>query len=243
MARGISARIDASRFDAAFSEYYRFAEQRAERAALIATDRGRTIALNRLRGDMQAAGLGGLGRAISSTSDLSRGQPVHRLPNGGFSASGGLFIRTRSERTVGAIEAYTKGAAIRPRKGRWLWFPTENIQRFVGSRANRQRLTPALWEKSGLDRRVGPLTLIRSVNGYPLLVVKNVGVAMSGQKRSARSLTKSGRARKGQVAREMVVAFIGIPFTSRQARVDVTAIMREVQQQLPQMFLDALGRI
>lgn len=239
----LSARIDASRFDAAFSNWYRFAEQRIERAGLIATDQGTTKLKNTIRSQMSGAGLGKLGQAIGSVSDKQKGGVRKRYAGGGFSVGGLVYVRTRSERTVGALTAYTAGAAIRPKRARWLWIPTDEIQRFAGSGKARRRLTPALWRSSGLDARIGPLVTIRSVNGYPLLVVKNVGVSLAGKKRSARSLTKSGRPRKGQVAKQFVVAFIGIPFTARAARVDVRALHAQVIAELPALMRQALGRI
>lgn len=235
----ISATIERGQFDAPFSDYYRGAIQRFERAALIATDKGRRMALTTLRGQMASAGLGRLGNGISSTSDLERTGAVHRYPDGGFSASGTVFIRSRSARTRGAIEAYTQGANIRPVRGRWLWIATDSIPRLTG----RERMTPELYHRNGFDQKIGPLVLVRGVNGYPLLVVKNASVAESGRKRSARSLTKSGQLRKGQAAKEFIVAFFAIPRTARAARVDVTAIMRQVQAQLPELAMQALGRI
>lgn len=242
---GISARVDPSRFDAAFSDWYRFSVQRLERAALIATDRGTTKLKTTIRNQMRSAGLGNLGNAIGSTSDLKKGGIQKRYAGGGFSASGIVYVRSRSERTIGALTAYTQGANIRPKRGRWLWIPTDDIRRRAGSnrKGEGQRLTPDLWRKRGLDQKVGPLTFIRSVNGYPLLVLKNVGVSLAGKKRSARSLTKSGRARKGQVAKQFVVAFIGIPFTSRQARIDVRALHAQIMAELPALMRQALGRI
>lgn len=239
----LSARLDTSRFNAAFSDFYRFAEQRNEAAALISTDQARRLALTAQRERMQAAGLGRLGNALGSTSDLAEGRGVHRYGNGGFSASGVVFIRSGSERSRGAIRAYTSGADIQPRKGRWLWFPTDNIQRIVGSGKNKERVTPGNWVTRGLDRKIGPLVLVRNINGYPLLVVKNVGVSLAGAKRSAHSLKKNGRARNGQIEKQFVVAFIGIPHTSREARYDAIAELRAVQAQLPELHRQALGRI
>lgn len=235
----LSARLDTSQFNAAFSDWYRFAEQRLERAALIATDEGRRIALRSIRSQMQAAGLGRLGNAVSSTSDLEQSGEVHRRGDGGFSASGVVFVRSKSERTLGAIEAYTRGANIRPVRSRWLWIATDNIPRITG----KYRMTPELYRANGFERKIGPLVMVRSVNGNPLLVVEVAGIDASGRKRSARSLTKSGRARKGQVAKQFVVAFIGIPHTARSARVDITALMREVQAELPRLAIKSLGRI
>lgn len=235
----ISARLNPRDFEGPFSEWRRFSEQRIERAALIATDQGRRVGLARVRGDMQGAGLGRLGNAIGSQSDLAEGRGVHHYSNGGFAASGILFIRSGSDRSRGAIEAYTQGAEIQPVRGRWLWIPTDNIPRVT----KRFRLTPALWKQNGLDRKIGPLVFVRSINGNPLLVVKQVGVDLSGRRRSAKSLRKNGIPRKGQVEKEFLVAFIGIPRTARAARVSVELIMREVAETLPALFYQALGRI
>lgn len=234
----LSARLQPSDFEGPFASWRRFAEQRMERAALIAVDQGRRVALGNVRSDMQGAGLGRLGNALGSNSDLSRGRGVHRNSRG-FSASGALFIRSGSDRSRGAIEAYTQGAEIQPVRSRWLWIPTDNIPRV----SMRYRMTPALWNQNGLNQRIGPLVTIRSVNGNPLLIVKNVGVDLTGRKRSAKSLTKAGYPRKGQVEKEFLVAFIGIPRTSRAARVNVKAIMEAISADLPALFEQALGKI
>ncbi len=225
-----------------FDTYRRYAEQRMERGALIATDRGARRALTTIRSAMQAAGLGRMGNAVGYTSDLKNGRGVHRRPGGGWSASGMIFIRSRSARSRGAIEAYTEGTDIRPRRGRWLWIPTDDILRVAGGRSKRQRVTPGNWQALGLDSRIGPLVPIRSVNGYPLLVVRNVGVSLAGKARSARALTKKGLPRKGQMAKEFIVAFVAIPHTSRASRVNVPTIVRTVQADLPRLYAEATGR-
>jgi len=235
----LSARLDRADFEGPFAQYRQFAVQRMERAALIATDNARRQALNSIRGAMAGAALGRLGNAISSTSDLEKGRGVHRIGTDGFSASGVVFVRSKSERTLGAIESYIQGAEIRPVRGRWLWIATDNIPRVTG----RYRMTPELYNQNGFDRKIGPLVFVRSVNGSPLLVVRNVGVSVAGQKRSAKSLNKRGVPRKGQTAKEFVVAFVGIPRTARAARIDVEAICRSVAAELPNLFYQALGRI
>jgi len=222
-----------------FDVFYRFAEQRIERAALVATDRGRRIALNLIRQEMAAAGLGRLGNAIGSGSDLEQGRGVFRTAGGNFSASGSVFVRSGSERSRGAIEAYTQGADIRPVRGRWLWIATDQIPRVTG----RYRMTPDLYVRNGFEQKIGPLHFVRSVNGYPLLVVKGASVATSGRQRSAKALRRNGMARAGQTAKEFIVAFIGIPRTARSARVDVAGILGRVQQQLPDLFNQAFGKV
>lgn len=234
----LTATLEAGDFASRFDEFHRRAQARMERAALSATDAASRAMLGQIRDAMSGAGLGRLGNALAATSDLRRGEGVHRTSRGGFSASGGVFIRSGSERSRGTIAAYTEGANIRPARGRWLWIPTPDIPNI----SMRHRLTPAAWQANGLDSRIGPLVLVRSVNGNPLLVAKNVGLDLSGRRGSVKSLKKSGGARKGQVAKEFVVAFIGIPATSRAARIDVRAIGRSVANELPALFAAAMER-
>lgn len=239
---GFRTEVSARGFEAALDSYYRFGDQILEGAALRATDRGARRLKSGIRQAMAAAGLGRLGNAFGSVSDLERGGIQRRYPNGGFSASGTVYVRSKSERTLGAIEAYTQGAEIRPVRGRWLWIPSDEIARVAGSRQTRARVTPSNWSALGLDNRIGPLTLIKSVNGRPLLVVKNVGVSAAGRPRSARSLTKRGQPRKGQIMREFVVAFIAIPRTSRAARVDIQALINQVRSEMPAIIRSEIGR-
>lgn len=220
-----------------FDAYYRNAVQVSEQAALLATDRAAAGALSRFRSEMQAAGLGRLGNALGSSSDLKRGG-VHRFGVDGFSASGVVYVRTRSERTLGAIEAYTEDANIRPNRGRYLWIATDDIPRVTG----RYRMTPELYRKNGFERKIGPLIFARSASGTPLLIAKNIGLSEAGKSRSARSLTNSGRARKGQYAVPAIVAFFGIPHTARAARVDARAIMEQARAELPELYRRAMGR-
>lgn len=185
---------------------------------------------------MTSARLGRLGNAVDNTSDMQKRGSPKRYPNGGFAASGVLFVRSQSERTKGALESYTQGAEIRPKSGRYLWFATDEIPRLT----NKVRMTPELYRKNGFEQKIGPLVQIRGIDGTPLLVARNVGVNAAGKPRSARSLTKAGRPRKGQRLKEFVVAFIGIPRTSRAARVNVREILTRVQADLPRLFNEAI---
>lgn len=214
-----------------------------EGAMLRASNRGARRLKNNIRQAMAGAGLGRLGNAFGSISDEERGGVQKRYANGGFSASGTVFVRSKSDRTLGAIQSYTEGSTILPVRGRWLWFPTDEIVRVAGGKKARARVTPGNWSQLGLDTRIGPLTLVKSVNGRPLLVVKNVGVGAAGQRRSARSLTKKGVPRKGQVAREFVVAFIGIPRTARAARISIQALLDQVANELPALLGKELGKV
>lgn len=222
-----------SQFDA-----FRIAsQQRIEASASRAVHRDGRRALSDIRAAMQSARLGRLGLAIGATSDLDKGR-VHRRGRSSFSVSSVVHLRTRSERTIGAIESYTAGADINPRRGRWLWFSTDEIPRVTG----KYRMTPELYRKNGFEQKIGPLVFVRSVNGSPLLVVKTASVSASGRPRSAKGLTKRGKLRKGQRAKEFIVAFVGIPRTARAALVNVPAIMEEARQRLPQTFNEEIRK-
>lgn len=203
----------------------------ADGLILDVSDRAAAKAKSRIRQDMAGAGLGRLGQAITHTSDKQRGGTIYR--RGDVSrASGIIYIRSRSPRTVGAIISYTEGAQITPKKGRWLYYPTEQAQRIVGKGASRRRLVPADWRSSGMEAKLGPLVRIRAANGNPLLVVRNVGVSEVGARGGRpRGLTKSGRARKGDRIADLVVMFKGIPNTSRAARVNVRGRAYEAAQE------------
>lgn len=234
----IKADIRIANYLGPLRQYQQLIARRQEATALLAADAAAQMAKRVLRETMRGAGLGSLGQAIDAGSDLRAGNGVKRRAGGGFSASGWIFIRSGSRRSRGAIEAYTQGAEIAPVRSRWLWIATDQIPRVTG----RFRMTPELWNKNGFNTKIGPLVQISAPNGNPLLIVRNVGVSAVGRTRSARSLTKRGTPRKGQIAQKYIVAFIGIPRTSRAARVNVRSIMRLVQQQLPRLYLEALGR-
>lgn len=229
-------------FPDVFDDLEKFARLRAEAAALEATRKAAVIAKNRIRDGMKNAGLGRLGNAIGQSSDAEKRGTVYRQGDG-FSASGVVFVRSKSERTLGAIEAYTQGAQIKPVRGKWLWIPTDAMQRVAGKGKDKRRLTPGNWASLGMESKLGPLRYFKSVNGWPLAAVEAVGVSATGAARSARSLTKKGMARKGQVRKELLVCFIAIPRTARASRIDVPAILRSVAQELPALFNEALGRI
>ncbi|WP_156313491.1 hypothetical protein [Erythrobacter sp. SG61-1L] len=234
---GMKVQVFLGKYLGPYRQYQQLLDRRREAAALIASERAAQLGKTETRRAMQGGRLGRLGQAIEATSDYRKGT-VHRQSGGGFSTSGIVYVRTKSDRTVGAIEAYTEGADIKPVRSRWLWIATDDIPRVTG----RYRMTPQKWKDGGFDSKIGPLEIVPSVNGNPLLVVKNVGVNIAGRKRSARSLTRRGTLRKGQIEKKFLVAFIGIPRTSRSARVNIAAVRYAIRQKLPQIYLDALGR-
>lgn len=221
-----------------YRDLERSIRQKAEQALLQSSHEAGRIASSRIKRAMGAAGLGRLGNAIDASSDLEKGGRVHRSPRG-VSASSAIHLKTRSERTVGAIKAYTEGATIRPRGGGWLWIPSPELQRRV---KGGKRVTPANWRASGLEQRIGPLVKIPGKHaGEVLLIVPAVTVRQEGRP-SPRRLPKSGKARAGRVLRENFVAFTGIRSTSRQARVDPHAIIDGVRREMPALLARALEK-
>lgn len=221
----------------AFDAFERDTVSRLQAAALNATHVAAGRAKAKVQSDMRGAALGRLGNAVGSGSDLQKRGTV-RGAGKIWSASGWVHIRSKSERTVGAIEAYTAGAEISPRKGRWLWIPTDDLPARVGKR----KITPENYTKMGLASKIGPLVFVMTPSGRALLVVKGASLSASGKSRSAKALRKDGGLRKGQVSAETIVAFVGIRRTARAARVDVNAIMREAQASLPGLLAQQLSR-
>lgn len=212
----------------------------AEQLALDVSDRAARRALRGIREDMAGARLGRLGQAIGATSDKAKGRGVYR--QGGISrASGVIFIRSRSPRTVGAIISYTEGAQIAAKNpSGYLWIPTDSAYRIArlpiprvgkGRATIGARLTPFWWRRT-MEAKLGPLIFLRSTKGNPILAVRNVGVsAVAGGSKRPRSLTKSGLPRKGDRLAEIVPIFTGIRSTSRAARVFPQRRAREAAEQ------------
>lgn len=221
--------------------YRRFSIQRFENAALRSTDRAATDLKGDLRQAFAGAGLGRLGMAFGTFSFLKSGRKVMRSGSNGFFAGARVIVRTRSERTQGALQIYSDGGDIAPVKGKWLWIPSKDMQRLVGKRGNRRRTTPELYMKSGLASSIGPLVFVPGRHsGEALLVVKNVTIRSAG-KANPRRMPRSGRPRPGREARDFVVMFVGIKRTSRAARVDPYGLAARRRARLPHYFLEALG--
>ncbi|BAI95838.1 hypothetical protein Sj15T_01770 [Sphingobium sp. TA15] len=224
---------------AQFRELERQIREKAESALLKASHQGGKIAVGRIQGAMARAGLGRLGNAVEASSDLEKGGRLHRSSAREVSASSAVHLKSRNERTVGAIEAYTRGANIRPRNARWLWIPSPELQRRVKGGG---RVEPSNWKSSGLEQRIGPLVQIPGKHsGEVLLIVPAVTVATSGKARPRR-LPKRGGVRPGRELRENFIAFTGIRSTSRQARVDPLQIIDDVRAELPTLLARELEK-
>lgn len=216
-----------------------------ERSALIAVDQVSTRGKDAIRGEMKAAGLGNLGNAIASGSDLQKGR-VTRTPFG-FRVSSWIYIRgAKNERTTGAIAAYTRGATITPRRSEYLWIATPELGRkFAGGGKYRKRLTPATYRANGLEEKIGPLVFVRGRSaGEALLIVRDISVDRFGRggSRGARRLPKRGRLGDTRVQKQQIVAFIGIRQTTRNKRLDPVSIIRREVGQFPNMVADFINR-
>jgi hypothetical protein len=215
-----------------FAEFRRFCIQRMEQASLKATDRAAAAARSTLKAEMAAAGLGKLGNAIGYGSDLQKGGRIHRIGAEGYRVSGWVYLRNKSERTVGAIEAYTEGAEITPKRSPWLWISTDEIPRFV---AGHRRMTPALYRAGGYETRIGPLVEIPGRHGgEALLIVKSVTVDRFGRAGKARRLPRRGAVGASRKKVDFVIAFVGIRRTARSARVNPRQIISVEQARLPE---------
>jgi hypothetical protein len=217
-----------------FAQFRRQGIEKLEGVSLVATDRAARAAAAEIK-----AGLPGkLGGAITSGSDLQKGRGVKRFGAEGYRASGWVITRGKSERTVGAIVSATEGAEIRPLKGPFLWIATDEIPR----RAGRYRMTPALYRRSGLESRIGPLVQIPGRHrGEVLLIARNVTVDRFGRRGRARRLPKRGAIGGSRERRDFIVAFVGIRNTSRTRRVDANQIISLQRARLTAYRVAAMG--
>jgi hypothetical protein len=222
-----------------FDQFEAHCRKVMEGALLRASDRASKAAVTEIRAAMRGAGLGRLANAIGAGSDASKGRGVHPTP-GGFSASGWVHIRGRSERTRGALEAYTEGATITAKRVRWLAIATDQIPR----RAGRQKMTPQLYVETGLAAKIGPLQFVQGRNaGEALLIVRDVTVDKFGRKgRYARRLPKRGAIGSSRQRADSVVAFVLIRDTTRGKRVDPTTIIAANAARLPALVAEEMRK-
>lgn len=227
-----------------FDVFRRGAIQRAEGAALFATDKAIRLSQRNLRASFTEVGLKRARTVIGVTSDLAKGRGVKRYGAEGFSASGVQFQSARGERIDGLIESYGKGAVILPKRARWLWIATAELgMKRGGKMAGRKKITPAIYNASGYDRTIGPLVAIPGRNpNERLLIVKNVSTPLGGRRDRIRKLPRNGRPRGNREARDFIVAFVGIRRTERFQRFDAQMLLREAAMEVPNYVDEFLRR-
>lgn len=196
------------------------------KAAAMAADDAAKIGRSQVQGAMRANKLGRLAGSVRYSSDMKKRRTPRTTAAGApimpFRAGAIVFTTGGSDRTSGAFDAYSNGANIRPTGGRqWLAFPTKSIPKRVG----RFKMTPALYNAGGFDKKIGPLQFIKGISaGVAYLIVKNVGV----NKRdggSARRLPLRGGLGASRKISEFTVAFILIRATRRAQRFNPVAII------------------
>ncbi|QTH19664.1 hypothetical protein HRJ34_14910 [Rhizorhabdus wittichii] len=212
-------------------------ENKLLRAMWNTTDIGAQQGKDLVRADMAGAGLGRLAGAIGAGSDKRRGR-VHRTADG-FKVSGDIHVRGRSERTLGAIEIYSEGGEIVPTKG-WLWIATPEIP----ARAQRRKMTPALYNATGLAQRIGPLVKIDGRHpGEALLIVRNVTVDRFGRAGRARRLPKRGAIGASRERVDFIIAFVGIRRTSRGQRIEPRRVAAQAAANQPRILAQELRNV
>lgn len=156
---------------------------------------------------MRGVGLGKLDQAVGFTSAQRKGQR-DRTPYAAIFAKGG-----DESRAGGALEAYSRGTTIRTINGEWLAYATEAVPKRIG----RRKITPALYNRSGLVGSIGKL-IFRKINpNLALLVLRKV--SLSPKTGQAKALGK--RAPRTRIVPEKdVVAFVLIRQTRRAKRFD-----------------------
>lgn len=202
-------------------------ERQNRRAALDVTDEASKKAQRHTQAKMKSVGLGRLSNAVGQTSAKRK-----RQTESGRDPYGVIFARGGDDSLAGgALDAYSRGAVIRPRNGNWLAVPTKAAPRFVTSGGKRKRLTPALWSQGGFDQKIGKLVFRQIRHNLALLVVR--GVSLSPKTGQAKALGKSGRSRTRVVPTGDTVVFVLIKQTRRAKRFDQTEIMKFYSDRVP----------
>jgi hypothetical protein len=201
------------------------------RAVARATDQTMREGKTDIRRAMDRAKLGKLSRVVDYTSDVKK-RRVPDITSVGARWRAGATIYARgsgSKRASGALAAYTNGkVTILPKRGRWLAIATDELAKRVpgikGSGRRRSgtfRMTPELYRKRGLEKRIGKLVFVPgSSPNEALLIVNNVQVNAARGFGKAERIPRTGRIRAGKVKKDFIVAFVLIRVTRRAERVN-----------------------
>lgn len=200
------------------------------RAAPIAVDRASKVGQKRVQGKMRAVGLGRLANAVGHTSSLRKGRRGDRRPWGVIFAKGG-----DDSLAGGALEAYSRGATIRPTDQQWLWFQTDAVPRRIG----RYRTTPARYNASGLATTIGPLQFKRISSNRAILVIRNISISP----KTGRAKAMGPRKTRTRIPMKEIVAFVGIRWTRRAKRFDKDEIMNAASKLVPRYMIEEMEQI
>lgn len=204
------------------------------KAAVIATDRASKEAQRGVQERVSGTGLGRLSGAVGHTSSKLKG--LNGRPYGVIFARGG-----DQSRAGGALEAYSRGAVIRPTPGKqWLTIATKAVPRFVVVDGKRTRTTPDTYMKSGLVATIGPLEFRPLAGGNRAIwVVKKVSVSP----KTGRAKALGPRRTRTRVPEKEVIAFIGIRVTKRAQRFNKDGVVGFYARRVPRYMEEALAQI
>lgn len=208
----------------AISRWGRKVAAAEKRAAHVAVDRASKVGQKRVQQKIKAVGLGRLSNAVGHTSSLRKGRKDGK-------AWGVIFAKGGDQSLAGgALEAYSRGATIRPDDQEWLWFQTSAVPRRIGGR----RTTPSLYNASGLVTSIGPLEFRRTRRNTAQLFIRNVSLSP----KTGRAKAMGKRRPRTRVAVREVVAFVGIRWTRRAKRLDQNEIMELASSLVPRYMVE-----
>lgn len=166
------------------------------------------------------AGLGKLSRAWAS-------KVYPEKPSLGAAA---IVYAKGEDRTNGALWAYTQGATIAPKFGKYLWIPTDAVIKRGGA-----KIGPRDFEEAGI-----PLRFVPPMPGrpYPLLVAENF---MAGRRAGTWRAATPGRikrAAKDGRGLATVVMFIGARDVKVAKRFDFDRTVEGAVRDLPNLIVE-----
>jgi hypothetical protein len=196
-------------------------------AAHYAADKAIKLAKAASRDKIREVGLGKLANAIGATSSLAKGRTEKNQAWGAIYARGGENSRANQ-----ALMAYTEGALIRPTGNRrWLAYPTQAAGRLLRLPIPRTGAGGRFGNFKNAPSRIRGLNLqfVQFSPSRAALVLKNASVS----RKTGRAKPIGKRLGRGADRKDFVIMFWLIRFTSRAARFNQDAIVRESAQSIP----------
>lgn len=199
------------------------------KAAVQATHHASQRAQKHIQAKVKSVGLGRLSNAVGQTSSLRKRQTEGR-------PYGVIYARSGSKSDIGragaALEAYSRGSTITPHK-EWLAFATDAVPRLVGGR----RLTPKLYNSSGMANSVGKLRFRAISQKLALLVVRNVSL----HPKTGRAKALGPRRPRTRVVPDKdTVVFVLIRVTRRAKRFDKDTLVKLYHGKVPDYIARAM---
>lgn len=194
----------------------------------VAQVEGLRAAANGLKRDLQSVTAGsGLGRLSKAWG----AEAYPRKGNGSLSAAAEVFVKG-NKHTQDAMWAFSHGATITSRHGKFLLIPTANAPR-QGQRASRDEKAGGRYSRdkvlAAAEARYGKLRFVYRRGQPSLLVADNVRARAGKRGGFARA---SGKAIVSGYTSTIVVFFL-VPIARLQKRFDVPALERKWRSRIP----------